>query len=349
MVPDGGEGLYLGESSSVVDGRDKDDEELNDGDSTVYCVESFYFAPAPAKSNSRKYGALVSRHDIAFMPSDSRLMSLWEGESHLAFSIGGHLRTVVDWYLVRHRDEAAVSGWLPVSDPARPDVPLWIEFTAVFGEEKVEAGTPLQRPNDSLVPWIYMLNRNSFGDEVNTQFFWCADGPPREFWTSVPIFCRVTVDDLPVGTELYFDIDAARKQYRWSDVASQFAQECIARLDAGEDAQDVQYPIVRGRASGLSWAYGGTDATISRYVEPTQSELPVGRKRVRAENAWRHGLVVRRCCQLVLREAFDPDTLILLAEYANSSRFEDPSDNRTSSEKCAWWGQCLAERNTGKN
>jgi hypothetical protein len=94
----------------------------------------------------------VSRHDIAFVPGASRLMSLWKGESHLVFGIGGHLRTVVDLYLVRGRSETAVSGWLPVSDPARPDVPLWIEFTAVYGEEKVVAGTALQRPNESLVP-----------------------------------------------------------------------------------------------------------------------------------------------------------------------------------------------------
>ena len=66
-------------------------------------MEPFYFAPAPAKSNSRKYGALVSRHDIAFMPGVSGLMCLWEGESHLAFGIGGHLQTVVNWYLVRDR------------------------------------------------------------------------------------------------------------------------------------------------------------------------------------------------------------------------------------------------------
>ena len=81
---------------------------------------------------------------------------------------------------------------------------------------------------------------------------------------------------------MWFDIDAAREQCSWSDVASQFAQECIARLDAGEDARNVQYPIVRGRAPGLSWAYGDTSATVSRYVEPTQSEPPVGRERVRA-------------------------------------------------------------------
>ena len=52
----------------------------------------------------------VSRHDIAFVPGASRLMSLWKGESHLVFGIGGHLRTVVDWYLVRGRSETAVGG-----------------------------------------------------------------------------------------------------------------------------------------------------------------------------------------------------------------------------------------------
>ena len=155
------------------DEDDEDEEEVKKGDSTVKSHIPFYFEKAPAKSNSKKYGPLVSRHDIAFMPSDSRLMSMWKGKSHLVFGIGGHLRTVVDWYLVRHRDEAAVSGWLPVSDPARPAVPLWIEFTAVFGEEKVEPGTPLQRLNDSLVPWKYMLNSNRVGNDVNTQFF-CA-------------------------------------------------------------------------------------------------------------------------------------------------------------------------------
>ena len=47
------------------------------------------------------------------------------------------------------------------------------------------------------------------------------------------LFCVAGQDDLPVGTELYFNIDEARKQYRRSDVGSQFAQECIARLEAG--------------------------------------------------------------------------------------------------------------------
>ena len=280
MVPDGDEVLCLSDSSAS---SDDSDEDVKDGDSTCFCEEPFYSAKEPSKSVSRKYGVEVSRHDIAFVRDASRLMCLWEGESHLVFGIGGHLRTVVDWYLVRGRNAAAVAGWLPVSDPARPDVPLWIEFTAVYGQEKVVAGTALQRPNESLVLWIYMLNSNRVGAGVNTQFFWCADGPPRGFWTSVPILCRVTVYNLPVGTEMWFDIDAVvRKQYSWSDVASQFAQECNSWLDAGEDARNVQYSIIRGRAPGLPWAYGGTFASVSRYVEPMQSEPPVERERIRA-------------------------------------------------------------------
>jgi hypothetical protein len=95
----------------------------------------------------------------------------------------------------------------------------------------------------------------------------------------LPIVCRVTVDNLPVGTELLFDIDAVREQYGWSDLASHFAQECISRLDAGEDARSVQYSIVRERAPGLPWAYGGTPASVSRYVELAQSGPPVLRER----------------------------------------------------------------------
>ena len=41
------------------------------------------------------------------------------------------------------------------------------------------------------------------------------------------------------------------------------------------------------------------------------------------------------------RRAFDPDTLIPLAEYANSSSFEDSRDKRTASDMCEWY---LAKR-----
>ena len=45
------------------------------------------------------------------------------------------------------------------------------------------------------------------------------------------------------------------------------------------------------------------------------------------------------------RRAFNPDTLVLLAQYADSSAFEDASDRKkTAREKYAWWGQYLAER-----
>ena len=108
---------------------------------------------------------------------------------------------------------------------------------------------------------------------------------PPGFYTSVPILCRVTVDNLPVGSELFFDIGAVR--YGWSDVAYQFAQESISRLDAGEDALSVQYPIVRERAPDLPWAYDGTPASVSWYVELGQPEPPVARERVRARV--RHG------------------------------------------------------------
>ena len=132
-----------GDVSPEDDRAEDADSQMRGDDSTVYVKDSFYFGLAPSKSRSSKKGALVSRHKIAFIQNEQRLMTLHKGESWLAFGIGGHLRTVVDWYLVRQRDEAAVSGWLPVSDPACPDVPLWIEFTAVFGKETVKVGTPL--------------------------------------------------------------------------------------------------------------------------------------------------------------------------------------------------------------
>ena len=46
-------------------------------------------------------------------------------------------------------------------------------------------------------------------------------------------------------------------------------------MDACEDARSVQYSIARERAPGLPWAYGGTPASVSRYVELMQSEPPV--------------------------------------------------------------------------
>ena len=65
-------------------------------------------------------------------------------------------------------------------------------------------------------------------------------------------------------------------------------------------------------------------SSSSQVMSAGTSERRTGRRRVsgadRGEALW--------------RRAFDPDTLTPLAEYANSSIFEDPSDRRTASDKC---------------
>ena len=243
-----------------------------------------------------------------------------------------------------------------MADPARPDVPLWIEFTAVFGEEKFAVGAVIKAEDKALVLWRFMCNSSPVGDGVNTQFFWCANGPPVGFWTSVPVVCRVIVDKLPVGTELFFDVSAVR--------------DCIARLDAGEDPHSVQYFIVRDRAAGLPWAYGGTPAVLSQYGKVGQGGPPVAREMVKARvrhvvgggkkasssssnvrpaNKSLVGTGQRRGSgddkvEALWRRAFDPDTLIPLDQYATSSTFEDPGDRRNSTTKYNWWGVYLAQR-----
>ena len=259
-------------TSAIGEEEDSEDDEESQklGDMSCPSDEPFYFAPPPSESFSRR-GREVSRHDVVFVRGKPRLMALWEGEQHLVFGIGGHLRTVIDWYVERKRDEASVAQWEPVADLARPDVPLlYIEFTAVFGEEKVAVGTVIKAEEKALVPWLFMCNSSRIGAGVNTQFFWCSTGHPVGFWTSVPIVCRVIVEHLPVGTELFFDVSAVREQYAWSVAARGFARDCIARLDAGEDPFIAQYLIERSRAVGLPWAYGGTPAVLSQYVKVGQ-------------------------------------------------------------------------------
>jgi hypothetical protein len=367
VVPDvaSREQSELGEDEDSVD----DEEPRKFGDASCPSKQPFYFAPPPSESVTKRCRE-VSRHDVAFISGKPRLMAMWEGEQHLVFGIGGHLRTVIDWFEARKRDEASVSQWEPVADPARPDVPLYIEFTAVFGEEEVPAGTVIKEEDKALVPWLFMCNSSRVGREVNTQFFWCSSGPPVGFWTSVPIVCRVTVDQIPVETPLFFDVDAVRKQYAWSDAAREFARDCIARLDAGEDPFIAQYLIERSRAVGLSWAYGGTPAELSQYGEVGQGGPPhareivkargrgvlKGRKKASSSSAdvrnvdvpqvntvQRRGVGGEKSGALWLR-AFDPVTLVPLDQYAMSSMFEDPGDKRTAQTKYNWWGVYLAQR-----
>ena len=64
---------------------------------------------------------------------------------------------------------------------------------------------------------------------------------------------------------MFFDIGLMRDHFGWTDAAYNFAQQCIQRLEGGEDPHLLQYSIVRGRAQGQSWAYGDTLAVVSRY------------------------------------------------------------------------------------
>ena len=64
----------------------------------------------------------------------------------------------------------------------------------------------------------------------------------------------------------------------------EFARNCIARLDAGEDPFIAQYLIERSRAVGLPWAYGGTPAVLSQYVKVGHGGPPEAREMVKARS-----------------------------------------------------------------
>jgi hypothetical protein len=166
-----------------------------------------------------------------------------------------------------------------------------------------------------------------------------------------------------LGRSYFFDVSAVREQYAWSVAASEFARDCIARL---EDPHSVQYFIVRDRAAGLPWAYGGTPAVVSQYVE---GEPPVAREMVNARV--RHNVGGKKASssssnvrpadkplvstsqrrgsgddklEALWRRAFDPDTLIPFDQYATSSTFEDPGDRRNAAKKYEWWGAASRTR-----
>ena len=153
-------------------------------------------------------------------------------------------------------------------------------------------------------------------------------------------------------------------------MAGEFARDYIARLDAGEHSHSVQYVIVRDRAAGLPWAYGGTPPVLSQYGEVGQGKPPVARGMAKArvrhivgggKKASSSSSNVRPAGKPLLsadqrrrsggdkvealwRRAFDPYTLIPLQQYATSSTFEDPGDKRNSATKFNWWGVYLAQR-----
>ena len=150
----------------------------------------------------------------------------------LAIPIGGQLRTVVDWWDARAVSGGSVSGWEPVSDPAAPDIPLYLEFTSQ-AEGPCPPLSPLRETAHSLIPWRFLHATNATGSIVNTQFFWVRSLPPDGYRTTAPIVF-VPRPPLVAGDTLYFDVEAFRRQYGWTSAAHASAADLIRRLDGGE-------------------------------------------------------------------------------------------------------------------
>jgi hypothetical protein len=62
-------------------------------------------------------------------------LSMTVPNPNLFIPIGGQLRTVVDWWMASNAGTLSLGTWLPVADPDRADVPLYIEFMARHGHE----------------------------------------------------------------------------------------------------------------------------------------------------------------------------------------------------------------------
>jgi len=58
------------------------------------------------------------------------LLSIAVINPNLIISIGGQKRTVVEWWMARNAGTLSLGTWLPLVDPDRADVSLYIEFTA---------------------------------------------------------------------------------------------------------------------------------------------------------------------------------------------------------------------------
>ena len=96
-----------------------------------------------------------------------------------------------------------------------------------------------------------MCNSNRVGIDVNTQFSGAWMDHRVVFGLPFPFCAALLCTTFQLGWNWFLTL----MRYGWSDAASQFVQECISRLDAGEDARSVRYSIVRERAPSLPWAY----------------------------------------------------------------------------------------------
>ena len=154
-----------------------------------------------------------------------------------------------------------MSGWEPVSDPAAPDIPLYLEFTS-RAEGPCPPLAPLRETAHSLIPWRFLHATNATGSIVNTQFFWVRSLPPDGYRTTAPIVF-VPRPPLVAGDTLYFDVEAFRRQYGWTSAAYAAAADLIRRLDGGEPTAQLQYDRPPSCDRSREWAYGATPLPLS--------------------------------------------------------------------------------------
>ena len=110
---------------------------------------------------------------------------------NLVIPIGGQMRTVVDWWMARNAGTLSLGTWLPLADPDRADVTLFIEFTARHDHEFVAPGTTITARDLAYVPYLFMHTSGDAGPQVNTQLMWVRSLSPKCFCTTVTIVFSV--------------------------------------------------------------------------------------------------------------------------------------------------------------
>ena len=136
---------------------------------------------------SHKY---VYRYYVGFSqeddPADTRLITVNDSKPNLVILIGGQLRTVMDWWMVRNAGTLSLGTWLPVADPDRTErtCPCTSSLRHGMITNLLRPGLQLQR---ATIPDLFMHTSDDSGPRVNTQLMWLGSLPPNCFCTTVPI------------------------------------------------------------------------------------------------------------------------------------------------------------------
>ena len=309
------------------------------------------------------------RYDVGFSkeddPADTRLITVNDSTPNLVIPIGGQLRTVLDWWMARGAGTLSLGTWLPVADPDRADVPLYIEFTAQHGRKFVAPGTAITAPDLAYVPYLFMHTSDDSRPRVNTQFMWVRSLPPQCFCTTVPIVFSV-VGGVPKENVLYFNLREMQARYGWQAVANAAADLIVEQLDAGVDAAELQYSLPPSRDQTLPWAYGptpaplcppssSTDAPVTRATtgEKSWSAADFAHPTVRGPTSSRVSKKKKvAACAVSSRDeltvswtdAVEKDGITIHPAYALYSSYEDKLDTkRTAAVKRDWWKAILVQ------